>query len=205
MKSILGKETYKKIYESLDRVSPLESDCGKLCGAACCTCSSEPDETTPSSERDINADYSMGLYLLPGEDSMFDFTEDWIEWGYLQAEDYDFPDSWSGKVPFFQCKTPPVCPREKRPIQCRSFPLMPHIDEKGKLYLIFDNDNLPYSCPLIEKRDTYPLSDEFINATYSAWRILITDPYIFDLVEYDSRIREEEGWKVEVVFPKEDF
>ena len=29
---------WKAVYRLLDRVSTLPSDCGKLCGSACCTC-----------------------------------------------------------------------------------------------------------------------------------------------------------------------
>ena len=38
MKSTIRKNTYKAIYRLLDRVSPVDYDCGTLCGAACCTC-----------------------------------------------------------------------------------------------------------------------------------------------------------------------
>lgn len=201
MKSTISKRSYQAIYRFLDKFSPIDGDCGKLCGAACCTCNTDPDDTTPHAESDEDADYSMGLYLMPGEEQMYTFDEDWIHWGYLQAEDYDFPESWHGKIPFFQCTTPPVCPREKRPLQCRTFPLAPHLDENGFLFMIYHLDPLPYACPLVDQRLVRPIRPAFAKATWTAWNHLIRDPLIRDMVELDSIVREEEGWPVEIVYP----
>jgi len=202
MKSTLSKRSFQAIYRFLDNFSPIDRDCGALCGAACCLCSTDPTDTTPHAESDENADYSMGLYLMPGEEQMYTFDEDWISWGWLQAEDYDFPESWHGRVPFFQCTTPPHCPREKRPLQCRTFPLAPHLDEDGFLYVIYHQDPLPYACPLIRDRERFPLDPDFVKATFTAWKHLITDPLIFDMVDLDSQIREEEGWPIEILWPR---
>ena len=202
MRSIISKRSYEAIYRFLDKFSPIEGDCGKLCGAACCLCSTEPTDATPSSETDENADYSMGLYLMPGEDQLFSFDEDWIEWGFLQAEEYDFPENWTGRIPFFQCTTAPFCPREKRPLQCRTFPLAPHLDEDGILYMIYHQDPLPYACPLVSQRQAHPLSPAFLKATYTVWKHLIRDPLIFDMVDLDSQIREEEDYPIEILYPR---
>lgn len=56
MKTIITERKWKAIYRLLDRVSPINYDCGKLCGASCCT---------------VSGDYSdemMGIYLYPGEE-----------------------------------------------------------------------------------------------------------------------------------------
>ena len=201
MKTTLSKRSYEAIYRFLNRFSPIDGDCGELCGAACCLCSTEPTEDTPSCKGDDNADHSMGLYLLPGEERIFTGDEDWIQWGSLEADEYDFPDSWHGRVPFFQCTTAPHCPREKRPLQCRTFPLAPHIHEDGMLYLIYSRDPLPYDCPLISSSDRYPLNENFIKATWRVWSHLVRDPLILDLVEMDSLVRVEEGWPVDIVYP----
>lgn len=74
-----------------------------------------------------------------------------------------------------------------RPFQCRTFPLTPHITEDGILTLIYNDEDLPYSCPLIDEE--IPLNDDFVRATYTVWSHLIRDPLIFDLVEMDSRRR----------------
>ena len=178
--STIKKSTYKAIYRLLDRVSPLKTDCGKLCGAACCTCGGDGE----------GDDFDLGIYLLPGEEKIFTGKEDWLKWSRERAEDYEFPDSWKGYIYFVRCKNPPHCPREFRPLQCRFFPLTPHIGEDGKLRLILSPLELPYECPLI--RDKMQLEDRFIRATYTVWKHLIRDPLIRDLVEFDSEIRDEE-------------
>lgn len=178
MKSTIRQSTYKAIYRLLNAVSPLEWDCGKLCNAACCTCGKDEELD----------EMSLGIYLLPGEEKVLDEEEDWLEWTSEYAKDYDFPESWTGKVHFIRCKTPPVCPREKRPLQCRFFPLEPHIMEDGTLRLVFNTVELPYSCPLIEEKMN--LTQSFIQATYTVWKRLIQDPLIYDLVVQDSEDRE---------------
>ena len=162
MKSTIRKSTYKAIYRLLDRVSPIDTDCGLLCGAACCTPEKDPDAE------------DVGIYLLPGEEKIHSKDDDWLEWTEDRAEDYEFPDSWKGKVCFINCKTPPVCPREKRPIQCRTFPLTPHLDENDELSLIYNDLELPYACPLIY--EGIPLNDDFVKATLTVWKHLIRDP-----------------------------
>lgn len=173
MKSTIRKSTYLAIYRLLDLVSPLSFDCGTLCNAACCDCG--------------NDDETLGIYLLPGEDKVHHRDESWLHWSSEKAEDFDFPESWKGKVYFVRCKTPPICPREKRPMQCRTFPLTPHIDENEVLSLVWNGIELPYQCPLIEEE--FPLDPNFIKATYTCWKHLIRDPLIYDLVKQDSEYR----------------
>ncbi len=167
----------------MDRVSPLASDCGVLCGAACCTC-----------EEDGEEDFELGIYLLPGEEKLFTGEETWLSWSAENAADYDFPDSWTGKVYFVHCTCAPHCPRTQRPLQCRFFPLTPHLYEDGRLVLILSPLELPYRCPLIERRMT--LTPSFIRASYTVWRRLLQDPLIYDLVELDSSDRDEDQLKI---------
>ncbi|HVI39235.1 MAG TPA: hypothetical protein VM577_01120, partial [Anaerovoracaceae bacterium] len=90
-----------------------------------------------------------------------------------------------GKVYFVRCKTPPHCPREMRPLQCRFYPLAPYLTEKKELLLILSPTELPYQCPLITEK--IPLQEPFIRATYTVWKHLIRDPLIYDLVAMDSK------------------
>lgn len=183
MKSSIRKDTFQIIYNLLDHVSPISGDCGLMCGSVCCTCTDE----------------DMGLYLLPGEEKMFTRKEEWLEWGYLRTEDYEFPESWHGNVYFLKCKAGGNCPRENRPIQCRTFPLTPHIDENGLFSLIYQKGQLPYCCPLIDKE--IKLNDDFIKATYDAWIMLMEDSLIFDLVYMDSADRITSGENIVTVYP----
>ncbi len=183
MKSTIRRSTYQAIYRLLDKVSPLTTDCGKLCGATCCTCGSE-EVSTPENETSLD----MGIYLLPGEDKVFtkEGREEYI-WTKEKADNFDFPRSWTGNVNYIKCKTPPICNRKLRPIQCRTFPLAPHMDKTGKLHLILFPGELPYVCPLI--RESLTLEENFIKATYTVWSRLIQDKLISDLVLLDSKNR----------------
>lgn len=190
MKSTIRKNTYKAIYRLLNKVSPLPDDCGKLCSAACCTCGGD-------GANENSTDFDMGIYLLPGEEKLFTRKEDWLKWSIEDAEDYEFPLSWSGKIYFIRCKTPPHCPREMRPLQCRFYPLSPYLDEEQNLRLILSTVALPYQCPLIEEKKT--LQSAFTQATYTVWKRLIKDPLIWDLVEMDSKEIRKQGQKVHYV------
>lgn len=181
MKSTIRKSTYKAIYRLLNKVSPVPYDCGTLCSAACCTCE----------ETENSGDPELGIYLLPGEEKLFTRKENWLKWTSEPAEDFDFPESWIGKVHFVKCTEPPVCPRENRPLQCRFFPLAPHLTEDGILRLVFNTVPLPYACPLICNK--MELTPDFIQATYTVWNHLIRDPLIYDLVAMDSEDREYDG------------
>lgn len=191
MKSTIRKSTYKAMYRLLNKVSPLSSDCGKLCSAACCNCGGDSNDKE-------GLDFEMGIYLLPGEEKVFSKNETWLKWSAENAEDYEFPYSWRGKVYFVRCKTPPHCPREMRPLQCRFYPLAPYLTESGDLRLILSPVELPYRCPLIDNK--IPLQSSFIKATYTVWKRLIKDPLIHDLVEMDSKeLRKNKRKPVEII------
>lgn len=230
MKSSIKKNTFKAIYRLLDKVSPVNGDCGLLCGSICCTYEYENADysniddaartatDSSSSTGDTgngghpeapdaiccskgsgDDDFSLGIYLLPGEEKLFSGDEEWLGWSWAYAEDYEFPDSWRGKVYFLRCLNAPHCDRAMRPLQCRTFPLAPHIDEDGELCMIYQNGPVPYTCPLIT--DKIPLNDDFVKATYTAWKRLIEDPLIYDLVEMDSDYRIEDGETIEILYP----
>ncbi len=194
MKSSITKNTFTAIYRLLDRVSPLDFDCGRLCGAACCTCGSDIDSDDSGEENDF------GIYLLPGEEKMFNRKEEWLGWEKNRAEDYEFPDSWHGSIYFLHCKTAPCCPRENRPLQCRFFPLAPHLDADNILRIVYQDSELPYDCPLISCK--IPLNEDFIHATYTVWKHLIRDPLLYDLVVMDSDFRMEDfGDEIKYLYP----
>jgi len=165
---VLTKEDYRKVYALMD-VAPYQSDCGDLCGKKCC------QEYQPG----------VGMYLLPGEESMFTGKEPWLSWTYVKASRHDFPTSWKGFVPFIKCNG--TCPRESRPIQCRTFPLMPYIDLDGNLSVRLDELSGSLLCPLIRYKDKYPLREEVRQKILEGWKTLIKDPLIRDDVILQSR------------------
>lgn len=199
LKSTITRRKYLAMYRLLDRVSPLDFDCGKLCGAACCTAerAGDPKDEVSASCSIEPFDSEMGIYLFPGEHKVFQSINtlsdeqasgEWLSWKEEDPEDYDFPESWKGKVYYVNCKGPLMCNRKYRPLQCRTYPLTPHISKEGELSLIYNDWKTPYRCPLIE--DEIPLNDDFVQATFTVWKHLILDPLIYDLVKMDSEERE---------------
>lgn len=122
------KTFYKNIY-SIMNTTPLITNCGRLCGCLCCS----------------DTDAGDGMYLYPFEEVMF-------------GEDTPFADisdsnfKVSGKyVRFITCDG--TCIRERRPLACRIFPLLPYVDVEGNLQVIYDPRAVDF-CPLEHKKLT---------------------------------------------------
>lgn len=93
------------LWALLDDITPLRTDCGQICGAACCE---------PSAAGD-------GMILLPGEKALLaDYPETWFSRAYFAG---------FGEVDFFVCDG--TCDRRSRPFACRVFPLAPRFTDKG--------------------------------------------------------------------------
>ena len=185
---------YQSIYSLLGSCTPIDGDCGKLCSAACCSIDGKFDESLRDEDyviEETEGEDELGIYLLPGEETVHDKSDHWLEWTEEDAQSAGFPESWKGKVSFVKCHGPASCKRELRPIQCRTFPAAPYLSEDGNLQIILYTDTLPYKCPLV--LGNHRLNEDFLRATYSAWEQLIKDPRIFDLVMEDSRFRDECG------------
>ena len=172
---------YQKLYDLTSSVTPLQDDCGKLCGSICCR---------------AGEDQALGMYLFPGEECMFTGRENWLRWEMRDPAGDDFPQSWKSPVHFVRCAKP--CPREQRPLSCRFFPLSPHLLRDGTLFLIHETMALPYSCPLIEKK--MPLRTDFVDAVARCWKEMLKDPRLLALVKMDSLERENEETRPHVVW-----
>lgn len=168
---------WRKVYRLLDDITPLKIDCGKLCGSICCS------EWEPG----------VGMYLLPGEEVMYNGQEHWAEWEEHDTADYEFCPNWSGKVKFLRCKG--HCPREKRPLACRVFPLTPYLTTEGHLQLRFEHE-LGQICPLVRSRDIRLLDRKFISRVKQAFLILLDDQLIRDDIEWQSRKFDLEATKI---------
>lgn len=171
------KKTMEEIYARLDEVSPVDFDCGSLCGEVCCV----------YDEDDYSND-DLLLYLMPGEELMYEDSK-YFELYSIKANAASYPDSWKDNVFLVKCKHPPQCERNLRPIQCRTFPLIPHISNDGEFHLVFDENEYPYVCPIVNEK--IKLNEDFVNVTYDVWKMLIKNPVVYDLVKMDSRRRNE--------------
>ncbi len=85
----------------LQEVTPLKTDCGRLCGGACCQ---------PSTEE------TQGMLLFPGEEAF-----------YEGLTGYRMVDCAAGRLLVCTGR----CRREERPLSCRMFPLLPLVREDG--------------------------------------------------------------------------
>ena len=179
------KRTIQKIYQRLDEVTPVDFDCGKLCGEVCCVY--DADETHTE---------ELVLYLLPGEELMYEDSPD-FELYYMDSSESRYPHSWKDNIYLVKCKNPPRCDRSIRPIQCRTFPLVPHISKNGEFHLVLDETEFPYECPII--RDHIKLNENFINVTYEIWKMLISNPLVYDLVDMDSKDRDRRTTKYKIM------
>lgn len=179
------KRTIQKIYQRLDEVTPVDFDCGKLCGEVCCVY--DADETHTE---------ELVLYLLPGEELMYEDRPD-FELYYMDSSEIRYPHSWKDNIYLVKCKNPPRCDRSIRPIQCRTFPLVPHISKNGEFHLVLDETEFPYECPII--RDHIKLNENFINVTYEIWKMLISNPLVYDLVDMDSKDRDRRTTKYKIM------
>ena len=179
------KRTIQKIYQRLDEVTTVDFDCGKLCGEVCCVY--DADETHTE---------ELVLYLLPGEELMYEDSPD-FELYYMDSSEIRYPHSWKDNIYLVKCKNPPRCDRSIRPIQCRTFPLVPHISKNGEFHLVLDETEFPYECPII--RDHIKLNEDFINVTYEIWKMLISNPLVYDLVDMDSKDRDRRTSKYKIM------
>ncbi len=115
-------ETLKKARALLEKVTPLTTDCGLLCGHACC----KPDEDTGDS-----------VWLFPGEE------ETNYAWG--EITDVLLPVA---KVRAKSLYCTSFCEREKRPFQCMIFPLVPYFSVKKSAWSVRMDRRAFAVCPL---------------------------------------------------------
>ena len=111
---IKPKDFYEAINKIIGDETPLEVDCGKLCDGACCAVT---DEIT-------------GMYLFPFEIEMYKKMPHW-------AKVYDTDFTYGEKeAELFTCTG--KCDRNKRPLSCRIFPLVPYAHRGEKLAIKMD-------------------------------------------------------------------
>lgn len=162
MKSTL----YKKAWKYLENITPLEYDCGALCGSACCK----------GSDQD-------GMLLFPGEEIMYIEDRNGIS-----IVDSHIGLSDGTRIKLLVCQG--CCDRKKRPLSCRIFPIIPQIDEHGCLTFTPDL-RAAALCPLLYRADLYTISPAFIDALYSAFETLAEDERVTEYIGILTRQNRE--------------
>ena len=143
--SFVDRELLLRAYGAIGARTPLTSDCGALCGAACCA----PD-----------ADGQGGVALLSIEAEAL-AGADWAKLGRDAHMD----------APMLICKGP--CARALRPFLCRVFPLCPIVGRDGKWTVRIDARSRA-ACPL-SRGGLRGLDPEFVRGAVRAARILAQD------------------------------
>lgn len=170
------KELYEAAYEAMN-ASVLDIDCGTLCSHNCC-------------RNDYENPEEFGVYLLP-----FEYEHFLKETGMIQkhqlawhaAKDRFMPKALKG-LNYYYCQVEKDCLRQYRPVQCRTYPLEPHL-ENGHLTLVVEKDQI-HACPLIQKCENW--RKDYVEGMYEGWSLLIQIPEVRKLVQYDSDIRKRE-------------
>lgn len=155
--------------EIMENITPLKTDCGKCCGAACCA----PDE-----------DGQGGMVLFPGEEAL-----------YRELPEGMTISAYDAIVPGMQLLTcSGACDRHLRPLSCMLFPLTPVVVEKdGKAGLKVMVDPRAFSvCPLCEG-GVRGMDAQFVDSVRKAGLALCQNGeirrYLKALGEYFDRLR----------------
>lgn len=141
----------------LEDLTPLKTDCGRLCAAACC-----------------QGDDKTGMLLFPGEDALF------ASCSFGRTVDARFELAGKG-VKLFVCSG--RCERKNRPLACRLFPLFLKFKEDGTTKLRMDV-RAKTVCPLTDY-GIKALDPEFKQAARKAYDLLLENEdcaaYLSDL------------------------
>ncbi len=143
----------------LDNITPLDTDCGLLCGKACC------------SGKD-----NRGMLLFPGEAEIFSRSNK----TWLTVTDSEITLESGENIKLLTCNGD--CPREMRPIACRIFPLIPYINDENILEIRPDIRSASI-CPIFSNPEKYIIQEEFIDTLYDAFEILLEDENILEFIE----------------------
>ena len=151
--------------ELLCELTPLKTDCGRLCGGACC----EGDEET-------------GMLLFPGEDALYETCS------FARVIPADFALGGE-QVKLFVCAG--RCERENRPLACRLFPLMAYTRKDGTLGVRTDARGRAV-CPLCHGPAS-ALSRDFREKALAVYALLMQDPeqaaFLKELMALEAQFR----------------
>lgn len=146
------KDKFQQAYILMDE-PVIEGNCGLLCDFHCC--------------RSHERDHRLGMYLLPGEFKAMQGHH--ADYEVHSRYHYELPDGIK-HLHYIFCSDDSGCLRELRPIQCRTYPFEPHLED-GKLYLVVEQEQL-HDCPLLKTPEKWRRA--FVQGVYKGWQLLLT-------------------------------
>ena len=143
--------------DMLNTLTPLKTDCGRLCGGACC-----------------QGDSGTGMLLFPGEEALYERC------GFARVIPASF--TLGGQTArLLVCDG--HCPRDERPLACRLFPLFLAFLKSGGTKVRLDR-RAAHVCPLLDY-GVIGLDAAFVDAARRAYDTLLMSPeceaYLRDL------------------------
>lgn len=169
----LYEAVFKRAYELMNQ-PVVEGNCGELCGYHCC-------------RRKESTGERLGMYLLPLE---FEYVQKAVVKSYEVHSNliYDMPPKVK-KLYYIFCHEETGCLRDFRPVQCRTYPFEPHLED-GEFSLVIERDQI-HDCPLLKSIPEW--RQAFIDGIYEGWLELMKIPIIKYHIGYYSRERIEEN------------
>lgn len=102
------------------------------------------------------------------------------------------------KIKYLTCSG--HCLREYRPLSCRIFPVIPYINELGRMEFRLDLRSLR-TCPIAYKSDEYVIDESFIENLYLAFPPLLKDKQVVEFIEILSHQYDEMAEIIEKFTP----
>ena len=133
--------------ELLESLTPLKTDCGRLCQAACC-----------------QGDDATGMLLFPGEETLYESC------AFAEVLPLDYTLGGT-QAKLLVCKG--RCERENRPLACRLFPLFLKFKGDGVTKLRMDV-RARAVCPLTDY-GIKALDPDFKQAARAAYDLLLEE------------------------------
>lgn len=159
-------------YDILGELTPLKSDCGRLCDGACC----QSDETGEN-----------GMLLFPYEEWFYRKPMEGFAF-HLVPDDSLYP---GGKR--LVCQG--TCPRAARPLACRLFPLRLRLqtdDQGAHTDVIPEIDPRSWvCCPLPEQGGLRAMRQDFVDAARRAGQRLIQNDDMLEALYNEQRLIDE--------------